>query len=70
MSDYVAINGQLHGDLKAEIWSDQPIYAFPDSVTGTVTFQIGTSTIVTMKYTKDSTDRSKRPDDREHRQWF
>jgi regulator of sigma E protease len=38
MSDYVAINGQLHGDLKAEIWSDQPIYAFPDSVTGTVTF--------------------------------
>lgn len=70
LTGYMSIQGHLHGDLKTEIWSDQPIYAFPDSTTGTVRFQIGTSTIVTIKYIKDSTDRANKPDSVEYRQWY
>lgn len=58
---YMSINGQLHGGIRMDFWTDEPIYTIPDSVAGTITFQIGRSTIIRMKYTKDSTDRANRP---------
>jgi membrane-associated protease RseP (regulator of RpoE activity) len=68
---YMAINGQLHGDIRMDFWTDQPIYTFPDSTTGTITFQIGTGTIVRMKFTKDSTDpANRRGEKKNEQQWF
>lgn len=68
---YMAINGTLHGDIRMDFWTDQPIYTFPDSTAGTVTFQIGTGTIIRMKYTKDSTDPANRRGEKKNEpQWF
>jgi membrane-associated protease RseP (regulator of RpoE activity) len=60
---YMAIRAQkLHGDLGLDFWSDQLIYVIPDSASGTITFQIGTGTIIRMKYTKDSSGTGNRRD--------
>ncbi len=68
---YMAINGTLHGGIRMDLWSDEPIYAVPDSATSTITFQIGTGTIIRMKYTKDSSDAANRPGAKKNeQQWF
>jgi hypothetical protein len=60
MSGYMTINGQLHGDIHIEFWSDEQIHMTPDSASGTVIFQIGSGTIIRMKYTKDAADPTNR----------
>lgn len=59
---FMSIAGTVHGDLHLDVWSDQKIYLIPDSTSargGTITLQIGT-TVIRMKFVKDSTDRANR----------
>jgi PDZ domain len=60
-SGYGAINGQVHGNIRVEFWSDDPMYIVPDSVTRSLTFQIGRGTIVKLQVTPDSTDPANHP---------
>jgi membrane-associated protease RseP (regulator of RpoE activity) len=67
---YVAMQGSVRGNVKLEIWSDDPIVpsdpvvekAGADS-TGSIVLRIGTNTLIKLQFTKNSADSSaKRPD--------
>jgi len=67
----MALNGTLHGDMTLDFWSEEPIHAVPDSVSQTITFQIGTGTIIRLKFVKDTTDAANRPGSKKDgSQWF
>lgn len=55
---YIALQGSARGatKIKLEVWSDDPIV--PDDSTNAIVLRIGTSTLIKLQLTKDSTDSS------------
>jgi len=71
LSGYMALNGTMHGDMTLDFWSDEQIHMVADSITQTMTFQIGNGTIIRLKFTKDTTDAANRPGaKKDGSQWF
>lgn len=71
ISGYMALNGRMQGDVTLDFWSDEPIHVVADSATQTMTFQIGTGTIIRLKVIKDTTGAANRPGvKKDGSEWF
>lgn len=53
---YVAMQGRLNGDVRMEIWSDEPMYPQEAADSNSMVLRIGTGTIIKVQLKKDSTD--------------
>lgn len=66
-----AHTGQFQGSVDMEFWSDVPISVVADSATRSVTFQIGTSTIIRLKVDTVATNPANRPSTKKDgSQWY